>query len=313
MKRILVTNLIMQRDLEEFRSLLRENDIEAVPHAVTQFLKEAELLPIIGQFDGVLAGDDQFTARVLRAGLPRLKVISKWGVGLDSIDLEAAKELGIRVFNTPGAFGDAVAEVALGYLLMLSRKLHLIDRQVRGGCWPKLEGEGLGGKVLGLAGFGAVGKATARRALAFGMEALATDPYVNADNPEEGVSRVSFDELVSRADYLCLCCNLTPENRGMVGEREFSKMKRSAYLINVARGALVDEQALIRALQEKAIAGAALDVYETEPLPSQHPFTRIESVILGSHNANNLKSANDYVNRVSMENLLTGLRNGAQP
>jgi len=289
------------------KSLLSAADIEPVPYLVEQFLTEEQLLPIIGQFDGVIAGDDQFTERVLLAGLPRLKVISKWGVGLDSINLEAADRLGIRVYNSPGAFGEAVAEVATGYMLMLSRKLHMVDREVRKGNWPKLEGEGLRGKILGIVGFGSIGRATATRALAFGLEILAADVRMAEMKPMPGVRFASLDEVLVRADYLCLSCNLTSENRGMIGERELAKMKPTAYLLNVARGALVDEDALLRALQDRTIAGAALDVYETEPLPVGHPFTWIENVILGSHNANNTRAANQRVNQSTIRNLLVGL------
>lgn len=307
MKRVLVTNLIMLRNLEQFRPQLEAAGVELVPHPVKQLLTEQELLPIIGQFDGVIAGDDQFTERVLRAGLPRLKVISKWGVGLDSIDLEAAERLGIRVYSSPGAFGEAVAEVAIGFMLMLSRKLRLVDREVRKGNWPKPEGEGLRGKMLGIVGFGSIGRETATRALAFGMEVLTTDIRMAEMEPVPGVRFASFDEALARADYLCLSCNLTPENRGMIGERELARMKPTAYLVNVARGELVDEAALVRALRNNAIAGASLDVYETEPLPAGHPFTRMENVVLGSHNANNMREANEHVNKNTIRNLIEGL------
>ncbi len=311
MKRVLITNLIMQRDIEQFRSQLAAAGIEPVLLPVKQFLTEAELLPIIGQFDGVIAGDDQFTRRVLRAGLPRLKVISKWGVGLDSIDLKAAKRLGIQVYNSPGAFGEAVAEVAIGYMLMLSRQLHIVDKEVRRGNWPKPEGEGLGEKALSLVGFGSIGRAITTRALAFGMIIKVTDIRITEMEPVAGVRFTSFDEVLTEADFLCLCCNLTPENKGLIGEQELTKMKPTAYLLNMARGALVDETALIHALRTKMIAGAALDVYEIEPLPAEHPFTQMENVILGSHNANNLRKANEYVNHNSIRNLLVGLGSAA--
>ncbi len=306
MKRVLVTNLIMQRDLGTFRAQLEAANIETVAHPIRQFLSEAELLPIIGRFDGVIAGDDQFTERVLQTGLPRLKVISKWGVGLDTIDLEAAERLGIRVYNSPGAFGDAVAEVAVGYMLMLSRSLHRVDRQVRQGGWPKVEGEGLKGKVLGLVGFGSIGRAIAGRALAFGMMIMATDVQMAAMEPLPGVEFATLESLLTQADHLCLACNLTPTNRGMINGAALGQMKPTAYLVNMARGPLVDQPALVEALKNRQIGGAALDVYETEPLPAGHPLTHFENVVLGSHNANNLRSANDYVNRNTIRNLLLG-------
>jgi D-3-phosphoglycerate dehydrogenase / 2-oxoglutarate reductase len=305
-RRVLVTNLIMQRDAHEFADALRAAGIALEMYPVKQFLSEEELLPILGQYDGMIAGDDRLTARVLESGLPRMRVISKWGVGLDSIDLEAARRLGIRVYNSPGAFGEAVAEVALGYILMLGRHLGAIDRQVRKGGWPKLEGEGLMGKVLGLVGYGAIGRGIARRAVPFGMRILAAEARTDVV-AEHGVEIASLDRVLEQADYLCLACNLTADNRHMIDAAVLSRVKPTAFLINMARGPLVDEPALIEALRFRRIAGAALDVYEAEPLPAESPLAGLDQVILGSHNANNLKSANAYVNRNTIDNLLKGL------
>ncbi|QDV36254.1 phosphoglycerate dehydrogenase [Tautonia plasticadhaerens] len=307
--RVLVTNLIMQRDAHLFAGELEEAGVELEMYPVRQFLTEEELLPILGGFDGMIAGDDRLTARVLEVSQPRLRVISKWGVGLDSIDLEAARRLGIRVFNSPGAFGVAVAEVALAYMLMLSRHVGQVDRAIRRGEWPKPEGEGLAGKTLGLVGFGSIGQAIARRALAFDMTVLASDVKAADLSPlaPAGVTFAGLDRVVEQADSHCLACNLTPENHHLIDAATLARMKPSSYLINVARGPLVDEAALVEALLAGRLAGAALDVFETEPLPVDSPLARLENVVLGSHNANNLKSANDHVNRNSIANLLQGL------
>jgi len=305
--RVLVTGLLMVREAERFRRELQAAGVEPVFRASGQFLTEAELLPILGDFDGMIAGDDELTERVLAAARPRLRTVSKWGVGLDSIDLAAAERLGVQVYNSPGAFGEAVAEVAVGYLLMLGRHLLRIDREVRRGGWPKPVGEGLAGKLLGIVGFGAIGRAVAVRALAFGMEVAATDPRAGELEPAPGVRFAPFGELVESADYLCLACNLTPENRGLIGAQELARMKPTAQLVNVARGPLVDEPALVAALEAGRIAGAALDVYAQEPLPRDHPLTRLENVVLGSHNANNLAAANEAVHRNTVGNLLRGL------
>ena len=306
MKKVLVTNLIMQRDLGQFKEQLDAAGIEPALYPVKQFLREEELLPIINQYDGMIAGDDQLTEKVLSAGLPRLKVISKWGVGLDSIDLKAAEKLGVKVYNSPGAFADAVAEVAICYMLMLSRKLHIIDNEVRHGKWPKLGGEGLKGKVLGIIGFGSIGRSIAEKAKGFGLRVVANDVYMKKMEAPDGIEFISFEKMLSCVDFLCLSCNLTSDNRGFIGEHEFAKMKQTAFLINMGRGALVSEPALISALNEKSIAGAALDVYEVEPLSLGHPFTQMENVVLGSHNANNMKEANEYVNRNTIKNLIEG-------
>ena len=308
-RRVLVTNLIMQRDAHLFAEELEAAGVELEMYPVRQFLNEDELLPILGDFDGMIAGDDRLTARVLEASRPRLRVISKWGVGLDSIDLEAARRLGVRVYNSPGAFGVAVAEVAMAYLLMLARHVGQVDRAIRRGEWPKPEGEGLTGKVLGLVGFGSIGQAIARRALSFDMGVLASDVRA-AELATVTPPGVTFDELsrvVEEADYLCLACNLTAENRHLIDSGVLAAMKPTSHLVNVARGPLVDESALVEALIAGRIAGAALDVFEVEPLPADSPLAHLDNVVLGSHNANNLKLANDSVNRNSIANLLAGL------
>lgn len=307
MKRVLITGLLMVREQHRFEGELRAEGLEPVFLAAGQFLTEEELLPLIGSFDGMIAGDDELTERVLRTAVPRLKVISKWGVGLDSVDGEAARRLGIEVYNSPGAFGRAVADTAIGYLLMLTRKLHLVDRAVRRGEWPKPVGEGLQGRVLGIVGLGAIGRAIAERALPFGLEVLAADVRADEMRPPAGVRLVVLEELLERADHVCLACNLTPQTRGLLGAAELARMKPGAYLINVARGPLVDEEALVEALENRRLAGAALDVYVEEPLPADHPLTRMEHVVLGSHNANNVAEANEQVHRKTVRNLLRGL------
>jgi len=311
-KRVLVTNPIMQRDAHLFAEELRSSDIELELYPVKQFLTEDQLLPIIAGYDGMIAGDDSLNARVLEASQPRLRVISKWGVGLDCIDLQAARRLGIQVFNSPGAFGDAVAEVCLGYLLMLSRHLHHVDREVRRGNWVKPEGEGLIDKTLGVVGFGSIGRGIALRAVPCRMKVLAYDPRMDEMQPAAGVEFAHLDRLLQEADYLCLACNLTPDNRHMIDAGALARMKPTACLVNMARGSLVDETALVAALESGRLAGAALAVYQREPLPADHPFTNMHNVVLGSHNANNLQQANQAVNRNSIRNLLRGFQNAEQ-
>ncbi len=307
MKRVLISALRMAHDLEKYRDTLERDNLELVCVTDGQFLKEERLLNLIPDFDGVIAGDDEFTERVLKAGVPRLSVISKWGVGLDSIDLEAAAQLGIRVFNSPGAFADPVAEVVMGYLLMMSRQLNRLDREVRAGKWPKPECDGLRDKTLGLIGFGSVGKAVMRLAMPFGMRVLATDVRAPDMEVVEDVRFCALDEILSESDFLVLACNLTSENHGMIGKKEFEKMKDGAHLVNVARGALIEETALIQHLKSRKLGGAALDVCNVEPLPEGHELTKYQNVILGSHNANNVRGANCRVHENTIRNLRIGL------
>lgn len=303
--RVLVTGLLMVRQAERFRPMFEAVGVDVTFMASGQFLEEAELLPILGQFDGMIAGDDELTERVLTEASPRLKVISKWGVGIDSIDLDAAERLGIPVFNTPGAFSTAVAEVALGYLLMLTRHLHSVDRAVRRGEWPKPVGLGLGGRTLGIVGFGGIGRAIAERAVGFGLQILAYD--VRQEAAIESGRWVDLDTLLRSSDFVCLACSLSPDNVGMINSTTLAKMRRGAYLLNVARGPLVDQDALVTSLREGHLAGAALDVFTTEPLPADHPLTTFDNVVLGSHNANNLGQANEAVHQNTLDNLFRTL------
>jgi D-3-phosphoglycerate dehydrogenase len=307
-KQVLVSNLMMLKERSRFQAEIAAKGWMPVFANVDQFLSEEQCLTYAGQFDAWLAGDDRITRNVLSAFLPRLKGIAKWGTGVDSIDLAAARELQVPVLNTPGAFSEAVSEVALGYMLMLTRHLLEVDRAVRSGDWPKPCGLGLYGRVCGLIGFGAIGQGIARRAKGCGMSILAYDPPLRAgggvkDGPLAETEFVDLDRLVAESDVVCLACNLTPENRHIIAEKQLKAMKNDAILVNVGRGPLVDETALIAALTTGEIAGAGLDVFELEPLRAESPLRRLPHVVLGSHNANNLHSAVEYVHSNTMNNL----------
>jgi D-3-phosphoglycerate dehydrogenase len=307
-ERVLITCPQMQRHAAAYVERLAGRGIAVETPPVVQQLSEDELVTIIGRYDGVIAGDDPFTARVLQQAT-RLRVISKWGVGVDNIDREAAAGLGILVTNTPGTFGDEVADVIVGYLVMLARGLHRTDAGTRAGGWPKIEGFSLACRTLGIVGLGSIGLALARRAEAMGMVTLGFDvsPEQQDLGRRHGVAVVSLDGLLERADIVSLCCPLTSENRHMLDARAFACMKRGAYLVNTARGPLVDEAALVEALRSGQLAGAALDVFEEEPLPASSPLRELDGVILGAHNASNTIDAVRRVNELAIENLLAGL------
>ena len=307
--RVLVSAPYMLPVLDEYQELLKENDIEAVVPPVQERLEEEELLPLVGNIDGAICGDDRFTERVLRSA-PRLKVISKWGTGIDSIDLEAAARIGIRVCNTPGAFTDPVADTVMGYVLMFARQLAWLDREIRNGGWQKRPGVSLRECVIGVVGVGNVGKAVIQRAVAFGMGLLGNDivevpaPFVETT----GLEVVSLDALLARADFVSLHCTLNPTSHHLIGKRELSLMKSTAYLINTCRGPVVDEPALAHALQEGWIAGAALDVFEEEPLPLDSPLRKLGNCLLAPHNANSSPIAWRRVHENTIRNLVEGLR-----
>lgn len=309
MTRVLITCRQLQQTIEEYRPIFAENGIEIDLPELVQQLSEAELLEIIDRYDGVIAGDDQFTARVLEKA-PKLRILAKWGVGVDGIDLDAARRLGIPVRNTPNVFHDEVADAVAGYIVLLARQLHRLDRSVRDGGWLKVRGMTLRGKTLGVIGMGSIGRAVAKRGAAFGMEVLGYD--VAPPSPElvaeSGGRMVPFADLIERSDFISLNCNLTAENRGMLGASEFARMRDGVFIVNTARGRLIDQAALVAALRSGKVAGAALDVFEEEPLPAGDPLRSFESCIFGTHNGSNTREAVLRVNEMAIGNLLDGLK-----
>jgi D-3-phosphoglycerate dehydrogenase len=295
--------------LDRFRPELESYNLDLIVAEVQERLTEEQLLQFAGQFDGTICGDDRYTARVLEACSPRLKVISKWGTGIDSIDRQAAARLGIQVCNTPNAFTLPVADTVLGYMLAFARLHPWMDRGMKSGRWEKLPGRSLSECVLGVVGVGTIGKAVIRRARAFGMTILGND-IIDVDHvflAENGVEMTGLDDLLSRSDFVSLNCDLNPTSRHLMNSHTFAMMKPSAILINTARGLIVEESALINALQTGRIAGAALDVYEGEPLPANSPLLKMDHVMLAPHNANASPAAWERVHRNTIKNLLDGL------
>jgi D-3-phosphoglycerate dehydrogenase len=275
---------------------------------VEQALSEADLLPIIGFYDGVIAGDDSFTRRVLEnAG--RLQIISKWGVGIDGIDMAAAANLGIKVTNTPAMFDSEVADVCIGYMVLLARELHRIDSAVRSGRWLKVRGITLAGRTLGVVGLGSIGLAVAKRAQAMDMDIVGFDvnPAARALASSRGVKVLSLNDLLAAADVISLNCPLTADNRHLLNREAFGQMREGVLVINTARGPLVDEEALDAALVSGRVAGAALDVFECEPLQAGHPLMRHSQVVFGSHNSSNTTDAVATVSAQAVRNLIAGL------
>jgi D-3-phosphoglycerate dehydrogenase / 2-oxoglutarate reductase len=307
-ERVLITCRQMQNCIDGFRPRLDEHELELVLPEVVQQPSEDDLIEIIGDFDGMIAGDDPLSARVLEHA-KRMRIISKWGVGIDGIDLDAARALGIPVVNTPGVFGGEVADLALGYVIMLARQLHRIDASVKAGGWFKHEGRSLAGKVLGVAGFGSIGQAVGARGKGFGMRVVAHDVADAASTAaaELGVEMLDRDELFRQSDFLVLCSPLTPDTRHMVSESTLALMRPGSFLVNVGRGPLVDEAALIQALDSGQVAAAALDVFEQEPLPANSGLRRFEQCVFGSHNASNTREGVLRASARAVENLLQGL------
>ena len=295
--------------LDRFRPVFDKFNLDLIVPEVEERLEEDDLLNYAGQFDGVICGDDCFSERVIQACSPRLKVISKWGTGIDSIDLDACDEYGIIVGNTPNAFTEPVADSVLGYILTFARQIPWMDQVMKEGSWKKPPGRSLSECTLGVIGIGSIGKAVLRRAKPFQMTLLGNDiREIEADFVNDiGVELVPLEVLLSRADFVSVNCDLNPTSHHLINANALSKMKPEAVLINTARGPIVAEDALVKALEGDRIAGAALDVYEEEPLPADSPLRNLENVLLAPHNANSSPTAWEHVHWNTIRNLLDGL------
>lgn len=274
--------------LEAFVARAQELGLELVPAEVTQTLSEAELIELLPQFDGWIIGDDPATQQVFEAGQRgSLKAAVKWGIGVDNVDFKACEALGIPIINTPGMFGGEVADVAVGYVIALARHTVEIDRGVRKGNWPKPRGLSLAGRTVAVVGYGDIGRNTARRLLAADMSVIAYDPFVEASSLEAGVSLAPWPERLGEADFVVVNCALTASSHHMLNAEAFAAMKPGVRVVNVGRGPVIDEQALIAALASGQVHSAALDVFEQEPLPLDSPLRSHPACIFGSHNASN--------------------------
>ncbi len=271
------------------------------------------LIKLLEGCDAVLATTDRYSASVLGSPkLERLKIISRWGVGYDSIDVPAATKNGIIIAYTPGMTDEAVADFAFALLLGMVRHVAEGHQSMREGRWVRAWGHDLAGKTIGILGFGRIGQAVARRARGFGLRLIACDRRARPEAEAAGVQMVSFDELLAQSDFLTLHAPMVPENRGLIRETELRKMKPSAYLVNTARGPLVDEAALLRALREGWIAGAALDVYAEEPLPANHPFRSAPNLLLSPHQASSSRETGERVSLAAAEAIID-LMQGHKP
>ncbi|MCC6957607.1 MAG: phosphoglycerate dehydrogenase [Anaerolineales bacterium] len=294
---------------DRIRPFLESYGIELLVAPVVERLNEPDLLEFAGQFDGALCGDDQYTARVLEACAPRLKVISKWGTGIDSIDQAAAARLGIMVGRTPNAFTLPVADAVFGYMIEFCRHLAQMDRAMKSGVWEKIPGRSLSECTLGVVGVGTIGKMVLRRGRAFGMRLIGNDIVEIAPDfvRETELQVAPLEQLLEQSDFVSLHTDLNPTSYHLINRRTLAHMRAGAYLINTARGPVVEEAALVEALQGGKIAGAALDVFEVEPLPKESPLLGMSNVLLAPHNSNSSPAAWQRVHQNTLRNLLAGL------
>ena len=285
---------------------LREFADEIVFNPKGKPLTEDELLPLARDCEGYIAGLDFITAKVI-SRCERLKVISRYGVGVDRVDLEAAKARGIKVCNTPGANTNAVADLAFGLMLGVARKLPMLDRKTRGGEWVRSTGVEVCQKTLGILGLGAIGKAVARRARGFDMNVMAYDPFLDEPYAKANhIAGASFDDVIRQADILSLHLPLSEGTKNIINADVLRKMKPSAILINTARGGLIDEQAAYEFLKSGRLGGLGLDAYAIEP-PEHSPLFELDNTILTPHTGSHTLEAVKNMSEMAVQNLIEAL------
>ena len=306
---VLFTAPYMIPFVDRFKPVFDKYDIELIVPDVRERMEEADLLKYAGQFDGAICGDDRYTARVIEACAPRLKVISKWGTGIDSLDGDACLRHSVTIGRTPNAFTTPVADTVLGYMLAFARRQPWMNSEMKNGRWEKISGKSLSECTLGVIGVGNIGKAVTRRAKAFGMKVYGND-IVDIDHvfiTETGIEMTGLHFLLSNSDFVSINCDLNPASHHLMNSDTFALMKSTAVLINAARGPIVEEKALIEALRSKRLAGAALDVFEVEPLPLDSPLMKMDNVLLAPHNSNSSPAAWERVHWNTIKNLVEGL------
>lgn len=308
MKRVGVTCTHLIRDIEDYRQSFIDAGLEVViPDIPGQELAGDALVEAMDGLVGVVAGDDQFTNDVL-GRLPNMKVISKWGIGLDGIDLPNAAERGIVVTNTPGMFGNEVAEQGLAYLFALARGIIDVDREVRAGGWPKPVGRSFSALSATVIGLGDIGRTLAEKLMALGVTVTGSDPSEAAATwaAEKGVTLGTPEELLGSADVLIIAAPLNDATRAMVDADMIAAMNPGSWLINVGRGPIVLGSAVADAIDSGHLAGAALDVFEIEPLEDER-LRMLPNIILGSHNASNTYEACHRTHEEAIKNLIENL------
>lgn len=300
---VLLTCPPMIGRLDHLSEPLAAADISITVPEFRQVVPEAELIKILPDYDGWIIGDDSATAATFAAGVAgKLRAAVKWGVGVDNVDFDGARAAGINVTNTPGAFSDEVADVAMGFLIMLARQLHVVSNGVRNGEWLKPAGSSMRDKTVALLGYGNIGRETARRLVAAGMNVMAYDPNYQADDKVAGsVTQKVWPEGVEDADYIVLTCSLNPATENIINAELLEKTKPGLRIVNVSRGALIDETALAAALDDGRVHSAALEVFQEEPPAANHPFLKYPQCVFGSHNGSNTVEAVDRASHVAIK------------
>lgn len=312
MKAKVITDFAEKWVLPDEIKLLREvSEVHFGPFSDDEFLKEVE------DTDAIFLATKKIDERILKAA-PKLKIVARYGVGYDNVDVEACTKRGVYVTITPGVLSDAVADMALAFMLCLSRNIIEADKYTRE-KWAKKEdklklGFDLKDKVCGIIGLGRIGFQVARRVHGFGMRILYYDVVRNREAERLfNAKLVSLDELLKESDYITIHVFLNEKTRGMIGRRELSLMKKTAYLINTSRGAVIDQAALTESLKEKRIAGAGLDVFEREPIPLKDPLLKLDNVVLSPHIGSATVETRRAMALTAIKNILAALKGETPP
>ncbi|MCG1011587.1 phosphoglycerate dehydrogenase [Tepidanaerobacter sp. GT38] len=306
--KILVTSRSFGQVSEEPIKLLEQNNCSIDFKKESGLYGEEDFLKVIGEYDAVIVGADHMTAKVIEAG-KKLKIICKHGAGVDNIDCEKAKEMGIPVTNVPATNSDAVADFAFGLILNIARKISANAFEVKRGKWNKDIGVDVCKKTLGIIGCGAIGRRVAKRGQGFDMRVLGYDPYVKESANLSNIELVDLETLIKESDFISIHVPLTPDTRNLISSKEMHQMKKGAFIINTARGGIVDENALYQFLTNGHLGGAALDVTEQEPIQADSPLLKLDNVIITSHIASYSKESLNAVSMACARNIIKIINN----
>jgi D-3-phosphoglycerate dehydrogenase len=309
MPKVLIAPATLANMDGEWLAILRKAQFEYVFPPKAHQLSEDELMAQLAGVDAAIAGSEPYTRRVIAAH-PKLKVIARAGVGFDAVDVKAATEHGIAVCTTPGTNHDAVAEYTFTLILALAKNLIPLHLQTKAGGWPRQVLIPLRGRTLGILGLGRIGKAVAMRGKAFGMRLVAYEPFPDkAFVAQQGVTLMPMEQVLAESDFVSIHVPLTPESKYLINKKTLGLMKPTAFLVNTARGPLVNEADLAQALKEKRIAGAGIDVFENEP-PGDTPLLKCANVVLAPHVAGIDSQARDEMAISSARSIVTLLTGG---
>lgn len=312
MANVLITSEFFEKFSPEGKRVLEQAGHRVIDNPYGHaFLTPDKIIPVVSEAEALICDLEQITKEVMDAA-PHLKIISRRGVGVDSVDVAYAQSKGIQVARTLGVVEPPVAELVLAYILEFSRNVSKLNRDMHNGKWEKLECHSVDGKTLGIVGMGKIAFAVAQRAYAFGMKIIYCDQFANEKAEQQfGAVRMDLDELLAQADFVTLHLPLTDETNGMFGYETICRMKPTAYLINTARGAIIDEAGLYRAIKEGKLAGAAIDVFDCEP-KEDSCLIELPQVLLTPHVGTFTQEIFIRMDIVAAENIVAFFEKGGQ-